>query len=106
MTKVDELVVHSPSNGEPIVRRKLATSEEAFAVLEQAHTAFECWRRTSLSERLKLMGRMVEVFVAKKQLLARELTVQMGRSSNTYYLLMLLLRLIYVNCTCVRCTFI
>lgn len=69
----------SPVDGSVYVEREQAGPAQVEAVLARAAAAQRAWRETSLAERARLCAKMVDVFVARRDELARELTWQMGR---------------------------
>jgi acyl-CoA reductase-like NAD-dependent aldehyde dehydrogenase len=75
----DRLVTRSPVDGRVYVERPLPTEADVARALERAVRAKEHWRRTPLSERLTLVGKAVEAFVARRDALAEEISWQMGR---------------------------
>lgn len=52
---------------------------EADAVVARARGAFRLWRDSSVSERMDLCTRFVTAFAEKKESIARDITLQMGR---------------------------
>lgn len=74
-----EQITLSPATGKPVVTRKLATKEDAFAQLEKSQQAFLQWRKVPIKERIAVVLRMVDAFVAKKPEIGAELTLMMGR---------------------------
>jgi acyl-CoA reductase-like NAD-dependent aldehyde dehydrogenase len=75
----DTFDVVSPVDGKVLVTRPLATADELGAALDRAAVAQRAWARTPLSERRALVGRMVDAVAEKSEVLAKELTTQMGR---------------------------
>ncbi|MCB2099647.1 MAG: aldehyde dehydrogenase family protein [Rhodobacterales bacterium] len=69
----------SPVDGSVYVERTLATEAEIAAALSRAVAAQRAWARTPLAERARLCTRMVDAFVARRDPIAIELTMQMGR---------------------------
>ena len=69
----------SPSTNEPVLtRRGLSDSEVALLPVSSAQ-AFNAFRITSLEERQAIVGRALKLILHKRDVLARELTQQMGR---------------------------
>ena len=69
----------SPSTNEPVLtRRGLSESEAALLPVSSAQ-AFNEFRITSLEERQAIVKRALELMLHKKDVLASELTQQMGR---------------------------
>jgi acyl-CoA reductase-like NAD-dependent aldehyde dehydrogenase len=75
----DRIQVISPVNGQVYAERALASDGEIAAALERAKRTQADWRRVPVAERAAILGRAVDVFVAKRDEIARELTWQMGR---------------------------
>ncbi|GBD43701.1 Succinate-semialdehyde dehydrogenase [NADP(+)] 1 [bacterium HR40] len=69
----------SPIDGSVVVERTLATAGDIEAALARAERAFPVWRQTPLERRLELLSRAVDLFVARKDRIALEITLQMGR---------------------------
>ena len=75
----DELVCVSPIDGQVVARRPYATEAEIARVLATARAAQVRWRDAPLAERAALCTRFVDAFVAQRDAIAREITLQMGR---------------------------
>lgn len=70
----------SPTTHEAILTRKGATVDELALLAKKSAEAFESFRRrTTLTERKAIIRRALDVLVSRRDELARELTVQMGR---------------------------
>lgn len=69
----------SPVDGSVYVEREVATDAEIEAALERAARARAGWRALPLEERQALVQRAVDYLVQRADLLAEELTWQMGR---------------------------
>jgi acyl-CoA reductase-like NAD-dependent aldehyde dehydrogenase len=69
----------SPIDGRTYVERPLASAGEIDAAVGRAKSAQAAWRATPLAERVALLSRAVDAFVARKAEIAEELTWQMGR---------------------------
>ncbi len=69
----------SPVDGSVYVEREQADPGQVEATLTRAVAAQREWRETSLDERARVCSAMVDVFVGRRDELARELTWQMGR---------------------------
>lgn len=69
----------SPVDNKPYVTRTLATTEEVNTAIELSNIAFQTWKRVPVKERVQIMSKFVDAFVAKKEDLSKELTLQMGR---------------------------
>jgi len=72
-------VTISPVDNTPYVTRTLATTEEVNAAIERSNVAFQSWKKVPVKERVQIMSKFVDAFVAKKENIAMELTLQMGR---------------------------
>lgn len=69
----------NPANGETIARFEAHDEGHIDASLEGAWTAQKAWRRTSLAERSALLKRVAAELRARKQHLARLITLEMGK---------------------------
>ncbi|KAL2177049.1 Aldehyde/histidinol dehydrogenase [Thermothelomyces heterothallicus CBS 202.75] len=69
----------SPTTEEPILTRNGTSSQELEQLPEVATQAFESWRKTSLQQRKDIIKKALEILDERKDELATELTVQMGR---------------------------
>ncbi|HWA12528.1 MAG TPA: aldehyde dehydrogenase family protein [Burkholderiales bacterium] len=69
----------SPVDGRVYVERPYATDEQVARALQAARAAQARWRQVPLAERVVLVNRFIDAFVAKKDAIAEELTWQMGR---------------------------
>ncbi len=69
----------SPIDGSVVVERELANAAQIDAALQRAAHAFPEWRRTPVDRRVELLSRAVDLFVARREEIAREITLQMGR---------------------------
>ena len=69
----------SPIDGTILFSRKYTSSEEINAVLSKATNARKGWKERSVDERVTLLRQFVSAVVANKDVLATELTLQMGR---------------------------
>ena len=69
----------SPIDGRVVADLPLASEAEVAAVLARARAAQPGWRRTPLPERAAAASRLVDAFVARRDEIAREITLQMGR---------------------------
>ncbi|GAA0565752.1 aldehyde dehydrogenase family protein [Halomonas salifodinae] len=69
----------SPVDGSVYVQRELAEGARVEAALDRAVAAQRDWRALSLAERGRYCAAMVDAMVARRDLLAEELTWQMGR---------------------------
>ncbi len=75
----DELICISPIDGSVVTRRPYASEAQIARALEQARAAQARWGATPLAERAALCTRFVDAFVAERDVIALEITLQMGR---------------------------
>ncbi|EAQ88372.1 conserved hypothetical protein [Chaetomium globosum CBS 148.51] len=76
---VETITTISPTTNEPILTRNGISSQELEQLPEIATQAFESWRKTSLEQRRDIIKKALGILDKKKDELATELTVQMGR---------------------------
>ena len=69
----------TPVDGSVYVERKWATPQQLDEVLDTARQAQSKWKSVSIAERAALCSRMVDAFVAQRDVIAEELTWQIGR---------------------------
>jgi len=69
----------SPIDGNIYVERKYTSLEDAKAIIDKAADAHKHWKKLSVSERAVYCTKAVNAFVAKKDVIAEEITRQMGR---------------------------
>jgi acyl-CoA reductase-like NAD-dependent aldehyde dehydrogenase len=69
----------SPIDGSVVAERPYASDAEIARVLAAARAAQARWREAPLAERAGLCTRFVEAFVAQRDGIAREITLQIGR---------------------------
>jgi acyl-CoA reductase-like NAD-dependent aldehyde dehydrogenase len=69
----------SPVDGRVLVERPRADAREIAAALGAARGASRAWRARPLAERVALLSRAVDAFVARGPAIAEEITRQMGR---------------------------
>jgi len=74
-----ELVTISPIDGSRLLRRPCLDAAALQAALEAARAAQAVWRAVPVAERALAVGRGVDAFVAMKDRVAKEITLQMGR---------------------------
>jgi acyl-CoA reductase-like NAD-dependent aldehyde dehydrogenase len=72
-------VTISPIDGSVYVERELASAELVESTLAMAVDSQKGWIRVGLDERIALLQKMVDIFVSRKDEIAREITMQMGR---------------------------
>ncbi|KAL2169216.1 hypothetical protein VTG60DRAFT_6380 [Thermothelomyces hinnuleus] len=76
---VEVITTISPTTEEPILTRNGISSQELEQLQEVATQAFESWRKTSLQQRKDIIKKALKILDERKDELATELTVQMGR---------------------------
>ena len=69
----------SPSTNEPVLTRRGLSDSEAALLPESSAQAFNAFRITSLEERQAIVRRALKLILDKKDVLASDLTQQMGR---------------------------
>ena len=69
----------SPIDNSVYVERRLATDPEIESALTLARRAQRAWRSVSLAERAALLNKFCDAFESQREVLAHELTRQMGR---------------------------
>jgi acyl-CoA reductase-like NAD-dependent aldehyde dehydrogenase len=75
----DVLRAISPIDGRVVAERALASGEEVARVVARARETQPRWRDTPLAERAAALGAFVDAFLAHRDEIAREITLQMGR---------------------------
>lgn len=69
----------SPSTREVIFRHDGVSVEEASGLVDRAHEAFKSYRKVPLAERKAIMIKALDYLTDLEEVLAKELTLQMGR---------------------------
>jgi acyl-CoA reductase-like NAD-dependent aldehyde dehydrogenase len=69
----------SPADGNIYVERDLTGQTEIDAALAAARLAQRDWRRVSIGERQRIILRAVDAFVEERDVIAEEISGQMGR---------------------------
>ena len=69
----------SPSTGQPTLTRKGISDADIALIPATATQAFNSFKQTSLDERLSIVKKALKLIDQKKDVLAKELTEQMGR---------------------------
>ena len=69
----------SPIDGAVLFTRDYASSETIEACLQAAEARFHPWKSRTLSDRISVLHGFVDAVTAQKELLAKELSQQMGR---------------------------
>ncbi|CAG8560805.1 10190_t:CDS:2 [Acaulospora colombiana] len=76
---MSQQVTISPVDNKPFVTIPLATSEQVEEVIKRSKDAFLSWKKVPVKERAIIVSKFVDAFVAKREEIAKELTMQMGR---------------------------
>ncbi|KAI0380394.1 aldehyde dehydrogenase [Hypomontagnella monticulosa] len=76
---IEVLTTISPTTNEPILTRNGVTADELEEIPKVAAEKFQSWRQTSLTDRQIIIKKALSLLEKKKDELAEELTVQMGR---------------------------
>src|SRR5882724_5754939 len=79
MDTMSAVVCLSPIDGSVVARRAYAPEGEIARVLAAARAAQSRWRDAPIAERADYCTRFVDAFVAERDAIAREITLQMGR---------------------------
>ena len=69
----------SPVDGSVYVERPIATDAQVQQTMENARQAQARWKRVALEQRIGIVHRFIDAFVARKEAIAEEITWQMGR---------------------------
>ncbi|MGB8327468.1 MAG: aldehyde dehydrogenase family protein [Steroidobacteraceae bacterium] len=69
----------SPVDGRVYVERAMASAAEIDATLEGARKAQRSWRNVDIAARAAILGRFCTEFDARREAIATEITMQMGR---------------------------
>ncbi|KAF1348603.1 Aldehyde/histidinol dehydrogenase [Delphinella strobiligena] len=69
----------SPNTNKPIVERKGLSDGELKELAARSATAFSSFKKTTLAERKAIVKKALELITAKEDVLAKEITEQMGR---------------------------
>jgi len=76
---MSSIVCISPVDGREVVRRAAASGAEIDAAVAAARTAQAEWKRVSVAERGKILGKAVDAMLSMRTEIASELAWQMGR---------------------------
>ncbi len=76
---VEVITTVSPTTDEPILTRNGISPTDLELLPDIATTAFDSWRKTTLHQRQDIVKKALAILDQKKDELALELTVQMGR---------------------------
>ncbi|MBT2552525.1 NAD-dependent succinate-semialdehyde dehydrogenase [Arthrobacter sp. ISL-5] len=71
--------VTNPATGETVKAYPTATDEQIHAAVTTANAAFKAWNRTALADRVKLLGRVAELYTERRDELAAIITREMGK---------------------------
>jgi succinate-semialdehyde dehydrogenase/glutarate-semialdehyde dehydrogenase len=71
--------VTNPATGETVKEYPTATDAEVQEALAAAHQAFGQWNKSSLQERVKLLTRVAELYIERRDELAAIITREMGK---------------------------
>ncbi|MCB5292981.1 NAD-dependent succinate-semialdehyde dehydrogenase [Arthrobacter sp. SO3] len=71
--------VTNPATGETVKAYPTATDEQISGAIATADTAFKTWNRTVLTDRVKLLGRVAELYSERRDELAAIVTREMGK---------------------------
>jgi acyl-CoA reductase-like NAD-dependent aldehyde dehydrogenase len=74
-----DIVCISPVDGREVVRRAASSAAEIEAAVAAARKAQAEWKRVSVAERARLLGKAVDAMLAMRDAIAPELAWQMGR---------------------------
>lgn len=87
MTLTDDRTITTinPTDGSVLATYPLVSNDEAEAMLQRAHDAFQSWRRTPLQERIALFHRMADAIEARADDFARISSEEMGRPLRQSY---------------------
>ena len=77
--ETETLTTVSPSTNQPILTRNSPTGFDLAQIPRNAQAAFLKYRSTPLSERQKIVKKALQLITERQDVLARELTEQMGR---------------------------
>lgn len=73
------LSIVTPVDSTTYATVQISSSEQVQAAVEKAAKAQKSWKKTPLKQRVEMGRRFLEVFGTRKDELAKELTMQMGR---------------------------
>jgi succinate-semialdehyde dehydrogenase/glutarate-semialdehyde dehydrogenase len=71
--------VTNPATGETVKAYPTATAEQIHVAVTTADAAFKVWNRTALADRVKLLGRVAELYTERRDELAEIVTREMGK---------------------------
>ena len=76
---VERITTISPSSNKPVLTRNGLSDSDAALLPSSSTQAFNAFQLTSLEERQAIVKRALKLILDKQDVLARELTEQMGR---------------------------
>ncbi|MCJ1358207.1 MAG: hypothetical protein MMC33_008206 [Icmadophila ericetorum] len=76
---IEQLITISPSTNKPILTRNGLSAADIALLPAKAELAFSTFKTTSLRERQQIINKALDLLLAKQDVLAKELTEQMGR---------------------------
>jgi acyl-CoA reductase-like NAD-dependent aldehyde dehydrogenase len=76
---LETITTISPSTNKPILKRNGLSPDDVATICENATTAFNSFKKTTLLERQKIIIKALSLLEANQDILAKELTEQMGR---------------------------
>lgn len=76
---VETITTISPTTNKSVVVRNGISAEELLELPKLSETAFLSWKKTSLAERQEIVKKALKLLGDKQDVLAKELTEQMGR---------------------------
>ena len=71
--------VTNPATGEPVKAYPTATDAQIHTAVATADAAFKAWNKTALADRVKLLGRVAELYTERRDELAAIVTREMGK---------------------------
>jgi succinate-semialdehyde dehydrogenase/glutarate-semialdehyde dehydrogenase len=74
------ITTHNPATGEVLASHDELSAPQIEAALARAHDTFGQWRLTPVPERMALLGRLADAFEANTERLARQATLEMGKT--------------------------
>lgn len=69
----------NPTNNQEMATYHLHSDREAFEIVNNVQLAFECYKRSSFSNRAKMMNRVAEILEEQKSKFAEMITLEMGK---------------------------
>src|SRR5690606_2576387 len=81
-SELEKLRVKNPATGEIVGTVPKAGGKETRFAIEAADKAFHTWSQTTAYERSRYLEHLYERMIAKKEKLARMITLEMGKPIN------------------------